>query len=144
MAGNQPRPLTALATRYKHPTGRRHKIIAHTGKSGLTPVDYPPKQTLSINQLDYIEELVHYQVARCLNFSTQDLVNLEAFAPYYNAWSIEGREDGGIDLKKLKSVPIHPLYAKYKWEQMKFHHVGKIPLGRGRPGEFEVSPNPYL
>jgi hypothetical protein len=145
MANVQVQPLSELATRYTHPAGKNHKIIAHTGKSGLTPVYVPLHHglLLSRHQHEYIKELEIYQRRRCVGFTVQHLVDMEAFAPYYNEWSVEGRVEGGIDFEGLKMhMPIHPLFARPKWEGSSVSRIGKIPVGQGRPGYFEVSFKP--
>jgi hypothetical protein len=145
MASVQVQPLSELAIRYKHPAGKNHKIIAHTGKSGLTPVYVPLHHgsLLSRHQHEYIKELEIYQRRRCMGFTVQQLVDMEAFGPYYNEWAVEGRVEGGTDFEELtSSIPIHPLFARPKWERPRVNHMGKIPVGQGRPGYFEVSSKP--
>ena len=39
IGANQPPQLTKLAQKYTHPMNRCHKIIAKTGKSGLTSIE---------------------------------------------------------------------------------------------------------
>jgi hypothetical protein len=146
MAGMRQRNLTELAVRFGHPTGRDHKIIANTGKSGLTPVYVPRhiRASLSQEQRNYIKALELYQRDKALAFTIQDLADLEAFAPYYKSWPLDGREDDGIDFETLKTIPIHPLYAKSKWDRTRLNNIGKIPLGSHKSGYFEVCRNPPL
>jgi hypothetical protein len=134
-------PLTELAKKYTHPTGPKHKIIAHTGKSGMSPVYIPLgiQPGLSANQRKYIEVFEAYQRGRLHKFSAQQLVDLEAFAPFYTSPTLDGIEDIGIDFANLQSIPIHPLFAKSRWTSSPYKHIGKYPLGNGRPGYFEVS-----
>lgn len=85
-----------------------------------------------------------YQRMRCYGFTTQELIELETFAPLYDPLVENGKEDGGVDLGTLQSTPIHPIFAPSKWGDLPFKQVGKIPLGKGRPGYFEVRKNPSL
>lgn len=134
-------PLTELAKIYTHPTGETHKIIAHTGKSGLSPVNIPPSilPSLSESQRRYILELRHYQRFRCSGFSAQQLVDIEAFAPAHISQTVNGGQDIETALEDLQVIPIHPLFSNHKWKNFRFKHIGNIPLGNGRPGYFEVS-----
>ena len=141
MADAPKRNLTELAVRYTHPTGRSHKIIAHTGKSGWSPVNVPLhlRASLSQKQHNYVKALESYQRAASHCFTVQDPVALEAFAPHYESWSLEGREDDGIDIDRLNTIPIHQLFSKSKWQKSRLNHIGRIPLGLGRSRYFEVS-----
>lgn len=134
-------PLTELARKYTHPIGPDHKIIAYTGKSGMSPVHVPlaTQPGLSQNQRKYILVLEAYQRGRFHKFTVQQLVDLEAFAPSYTSKKVDEKEDREIDFANLQSIPIHPLFAKSRWKTSIYKHVGKIPLGNGRPGYFEVS-----
>jgi len=107
--------LAGLARKYTHPVGEYHKSIAHTGKSGLTPVQSRPPgaDSPTTNQKKDLEVLVGYQVFRCEGFTPNRFVDLEAFAPRYDSWNLESRSDGSIYFDSL-NVPIHPLFARGK------------------------------
>ena len=66
-------------------------------------------------------------------------MDLEAFAPRYDSWEVEGRPIDGVDLQVLEYLPIHPLFAIAKWNATSLNHIGKVPLGQGRLGYFEVN-----
>lgn len=137
------RQLTALAQKYTHPTGEGHEIIARTGKSGLTPVrpplPYGPFPTA--NQRDYLQELENYQRGRNPGWTLFELVQLEAFAPLYNNWLLDGMVDGGIGFDQL-NVPIHKLFVRTKWDQINWTHKGRVALGNEGPGFWTVSTTP--
>lgn len=136
-SGQEPE-LTALAKRYTHPTGEDHKVVAHTGKSGLTPVkpQDPAGPFPSRSQKRYIKVLEAYQEYRTDGFNTQRLMELEAFAPLYN-WYIEVMEVGGVDFD-ARHVPIHPFFARQKWDKHAWMHLGRVPIGKGRTGFWDV------
>jgi len=41
--------------------------------------------------------LHYYEEEQCEGFKTSALAAMEAFPPLYEGWSVEGREQGGID-----------------------------------------------
>lgn len=138
---SQPKPpLTQLARKYTHPIGRHHELIARTGKSGLTPIQsvhengpFPTK-----NQQGVINDIGNYQKWRALGFTTAELVNLQAFAPEYNYWILDGMPNGGINFDQL-NVPIHNLFARHNWDKHDWKHLGKVPIGNGVPGYWTVN-----
>lgn len=130
--------LSGLAVKYGHPDGKIHKIIANTGKSGLTPVEHPPRhRPVSKSQQKYIKTLEKYQQKHCRGFTTQELVELESFAPLYRERDTVGHARTGLG-SFGEEMPIHPLFARPKWEYPLPAHMGKIPLPEGLPGYWEV------
>ena len=69
-----PLPHTQLAVRYTHPKGSRHKVLAFTGKSGLTPLPRISDET----DLRLHVALTSYQEGRFQNFTTRELDDMEA------------------------------------------------------------------
>lgn len=137
-------PLTVLAQKYSHPRGPDHSIVAYTGKSGLTPVEppnprgpFPPSK-----QKEYLRELEEYQQWRTQGFTTYELEKLEAFAPVYQNWVLDGMPDDGLDLDQW-DVPIHPLYQRENWDCLPSGDVGRMPIGNGHTGVWTVSIPPY-
>jgi len=142
MAGNtagQKPELTELAAKYKHPTGKFHKVIAHSGKSGLTPVaELRPDAPVPFAEVKNQDKIKLYQKARSRGFTMQLLVDMEAFAPLYKSWLNEGYEEGGgIDFMSLQT-PIHGIFVRENWERPLWDHLGRFPLGNGRRGYWEV------
>jgi len=135
MNSDNPPKLTELAKRYGHPKGPEHKAIAFTGKSGLTPIDPLFPNT----NLAFADALEKYQRLRFYNFTTQELVDLESFAPQYNGYEVGGKTVDPITLQNFADkVSIHPVYTRDKWgtESRKSHP--RFPLPGGRSGFFEV------
>ncbi|CZR58456.1 uncharacterized protein PAC_08348 [Phialocephala subalpina] len=110
-------PLTTLAQRDTHPTGEKHKILAGTGKSGLTPI--PP------NERDRNEDLDIYQKSLFWGFSTQDIESVGGFAPSY------------FSLIRL-SNPINPVFHQNKWLSEKFNDVSFLRLPGNLDGYWQA------
>lgn len=80
MNPNQIPVRTKLGRKYGHPFGERHKIIANTGKSGITPLQspYAPRDHLTAAQLLYRDDYNEYQINRCFGFTAHELEELDA------------------------------------------------------------------
>ena len=152
-------PLTELAKKYSHPTGPDHKIIAGTGKSGLTPL--PPRSPLASKvEKKRRENLERYQRKRCHGFTVTQLVQMEAFAPLWKSWRDEGRaaakraQPMTEAQNVLKSVfprslaykgevvmPLHPLFMRKHWRDKLPKGQARFTLPGGRHGNWCVSFN---
>lgn len=117
-------PLTDLARKYTHPTGSEHIGIAGTGKSRLTPLPTPISPT-ETERARY-EELDLYQRVRFQELSTQDLVDLNAFAPTSTAQVT------------FDDNPINALFAQNKWDVDNYNSVPFFLLPRGLGGYWQV------
>lgn len=136
-------PLTVLAEKYLHPRGQDHRIVAYTGKSGLTPVEPPDPggPFPSSNQKEYLRALEDYQQWRNLGFTTYELEKLEAYAPLYHNWVLDGMLNDGLDLDQW-DVPIHQLYQRENWDCLPSGDVGRVPIGNGHIGGWTVNAPP--
>lgn len=96
--------LTTLAGKYTHPVGTYHKVIAGTGKSGMTPISSPvfPNR----NQRRRYEELDAYQRRRFEAFSTKEIEDVEAFAPSFPTDTLPF---------PIPTNQINPLFGPSKW-----------------------------
>jgi hypothetical protein len=142
-----PRPeLSELARKYTHPRGGPHEVLQglQVLKSGLTPVDFVPYQTVEEYIIAFA--LRAYQTARFsgleplslsptrkltrpIGFTTLHLRTVDAFAPAINY---------PADLT-LDGLPIHPMYAKENWSKAPvLKHSPKLPIGDGTKGYFDV------
>ncbi|XMA16154.1 hypothetical protein WAI453_008945 [Rhynchosporium graminicola] len=129
---------TALARIYGHPTGKKgeidHKILKTKTslKSGLTP-SFPLPFSADKNK-DH-RRLEAYQRIRFHGFSAAELQVSESLAPYHDP----------ADKKLLNSAtstnftwPIHPVFARPRWQEKLPKHQALFPLGNGRPGFWQV------
>jgi len=112
----KPKPqLTVLATKHTHTTGPEHRLIAYTRKSGLTPLTPIPQGMLLAPNAEFQVRLHNYKEEQCEGFKTSALAVMEAFAPLYEGWGVEGREQGGIEWEGLgRSIPINPIFDREK------------------------------
>lgn len=104
--------LTALARIYGHPVGDFNKILAYTGKSGLTPIEPPPRGPpyRTIAEELYLQTLEKYQRIRSRGFATAEFHDQGAFAPWFNS--------SNVDLATLeRDFPIHPIYQQERWSK---------------------------
>jgi hypothetical protein len=136
--------LTPLAKRYTHPIGRKHAVLAYTGKSGLTPITpYSEKgPVLNPDKKKRTAQLEEYQLWRFNGLRTQQLVEIEAFAPTYksqlNIYE-QAKQGLGVNFQGLGlSVPIHPLYAKVNWENTCLKTKPWYILPGGKSGHWQV------
>jgi hypothetical protein len=63
-------------------------------------------------------------------------MELEAFAPLY-IWYMDGLGSEGIDFDRL-NLPIHPPFARSKWDIYAWMHNVKVPIGGEKPSLWDV------
>lgn len=97
------------------------KIIAFTGKSGLSPLE----STAPFNEAQqrYREEYLRYQRDRLYGFTTAELIENQAFAPEYQATS-----ETPVSESELRNLPVHELFNKSKWQFRPWRHEALYPL----------------
>jgi hypothetical protein len=69
------------------------------------------------------------KVDRKIGFTTNELVAMESLPPLF---------EGG-QLPDLDDVPIHPMYARKRWNMPLGKHLAPYPIRRGKEGYWEVS-----
>lgn len=119
-------PFTELALKYTHPIGRLHKVLAGTGKSGLTPIASPQVPN-SPNQQRQNDRYERHQRSLFFSFSTQELVKVQAFAPSYFYFGLPTNN------------PINPLFERRKWNSKIQNSVPFQILPGNLNGYYQVS-----
>jgi hypothetical protein len=105
--------LSELAQKYTHPTWQDYAVLAGTGKSGYTPIrpidpGENPREFARIREEDQRQLQRH----RFLGFTTQELVDMEAFAPTFQpSFDVEALNP----TESFRSFPIHSMLLREKW-----------------------------
>ncbi|PVH70075.1 hypothetical protein DL98DRAFT_661354 [Cadophora sp. DSE1049] len=130
--------LTKLAEVYSHPTGKDaaldHKVLStkKSRKSGLTP-----SFLLATGSNASHNNTEKYQRGRFYDFSAAELQAAESLAPYHSPIDRQFLTDS-TTTRNLG--PIHPAFAKEKWEQPLPKHPALFPLGNGRLLDSNIIP----
>ncbi|KAL3424040.1 hypothetical protein PVAG01_03321 [Phlyctema vagabunda] len=140
------RPQLTLAQKYSHPRGKRHRILKHTHKSGMSPISPTPPQTAA----DRIrkEKLRIYQKNRFRGFLTSELVDdHESYSYYDKSFLLQGFQKSLHPIYKQDNwcsrntwyahLPIHPIYG---WRNADAPYSDE---GYGENGFWEID-NPFV
>lgn len=138
-ASRPPRILTDLARKYTAPTRGPQRILNNTGysdpdlKNGLIPIDPGPVDViLCQDEIDSIQKVRVYQKNRFYGFTAEEWQLLEAHAPLIGDSGEEQWRD------PLPTQDSQKMFHRCRWDRHVLAHRGKLALGKGRSGYWEV------